>query len=206
VRHVKAMVGKPLFVTVLKTGGEYNASHVNALYRQVGEDFLCLTNDPTGLECWSLPLHEPKLKGWWAKMNLFAPSAPSDFFYMDLDTVVLGDISDIATYEKNLCIDDVWRGGCGSGLLRVVDKGTVWRNFINKPEFWCKWAGEYGDQKVIGELWQYDFLQSVFPNRIKSYKAHKLQSNERPEADIVYFHGKPRPWHVKHPWLPCYDV
>ncbi|EPX3281717.1 hypothetical protein ACWY25_004862, partial [Escherichia coli] len=83
---------------VLRSGGDYNASDVQWLVNQLPKDYeiICLTD----LKC----LHVPgvkviplinqwqKCRGWWAKIELFRPDITDDLFYLDLDTVIAGDI------------------------------------------------------------------------------------------------------------------
>ena len=86
---------------VLRSGGDYNASDVQWLVNQLPKDYeiICLTD----LKC----LHVPgvkvvplinqwqKCRGWWAKIELFRPDITDDLFYLDLDTVIAGDIRPI---------------------------------------------------------------------------------------------------------------
>ncbi|GLE06226.1 hypothetical protein PINS_up015468 [Pythium insidiosum] len=104
---------EPLVVSVVcvKWGNKYGADYVNKLYRGVRRHldarrvcmrFVCLTDDATGIDsstemtCIGLEGH---WRGWWNKVELFAPSVASRLerhcVYIDLDTVIVGDLTEL---------------------------------------------------------------------------------------------------------------
>jgi hypothetical protein len=105
-------------VVCVKWGTKYNAEYVNKLYRGVAMHlrvpftFICYTDNPNGVvdnvKCFPLPLGE--LNGWWNKAFLFADlnctklQKNSQVLYIDLDTVIVGDITEIATYTGHFLI------------------------------------------------------------------------------------------------------
>src|SRR5690606_11441757 len=83
-------------VSVLRTGLEYGVDQAHFLHDQLPRDAVCMTNLPAikGIE--TVPLEDVDLIGWWSKMELFNPDGPlgsEDLFYMDLDTVIVGDLN-----------------------------------------------------------------------------------------------------------------
>jgi len=82
-------------LAVLRTGGEYDESHVDKLrdicaQHAPGFEFACLTDGNP--DCETIPMIET-WPGWWCKMEMYR--LPGPYFFMDLDTVILGDISHI---------------------------------------------------------------------------------------------------------------
>jgi len=206
---------------VLRSGKEYNDAHVYNL-RDMCKDFLpehnflCLT-DTSLVGCDYLPLHHNR-KGWWSKMELFSLSATQPVLYLDLDTVLVDDCTDIIDAVKGkpfVIIRDFYRGyiltpidrhAMGSGLMYwEEDMSFLYDAYMQDPDsIEAKYAGDQ------------DFIESVMktPERIDmvhywqdlctgvvSLKADVLGSKLsktikglQPEHKIVCFHGTPRPW------------
>lgn len=86
---------------VLRSGGDYNASDVQWLVNQLpkGYEIICLTDlkrlHVPGVKVVPLINQWQKCRGWWAKIELFRPDITDDLFYLDLDTVIAGDIRPI---------------------------------------------------------------------------------------------------------------
>lgn len=206
--------------TVLRSGGEYGPDMVARLDRQLQNTpgvnpfrtILCLTD---------LPLHGDSVKtvpmqhrwpGWWSKMELCRPGLwTGDMVYLDLDTVLIGDLDDIVLRTKGtIVLRDFFELGdaIGSGFMRLSqeDRKAIWEEWIKRPDWWMEECRAGGDQKmmetVIGghaQRWQ-----DVLPGQIISYKAQMVRKGltEPPEGTrVVCFHGKPRPWTVQHDWI-----
>lgn len=83
---------------VFRSGGDYNASDVQWLVNQLpkGYEIICLTDlkrlHVPGVKVVPLINQWQKCRGWWAKIELFRPDITDDLFYLDLDTVIAGDI------------------------------------------------------------------------------------------------------------------
>lgn len=207
---------------VLKTGVwknrhmkiTYSAKHVRWLKGMADKfcgahRFVCLTDTQIdGIE--TLPLKD-NLPGWWSKMELFREF--DDAFYLDLDTVITGDLSELVSHPH---------------------KFTALRNFSSKPNNKrmgsgvMAWRGDYrflydafmkdprkvmnefvvshrwGDQGFISERLEgsFDRFQDLFPGQIVSQKTDMKNNVLPPDARIVCFHGKPKPWDVKADWIP----
>ena len=196
------------FLTVLRTGGEYNSDHVYALKRQVEKhipqaEFYCLSN--ANLDCNVIPLTE-SLPGWWSKMELFKIEGAC--LYADLDTMIVGNcdqwLDEIAD-RQFVCLRDPYRGkrdpsSMGSGIMFWCgDMRRVWDEYVdsNKP---ITIPG--GDQEFLEQvIMKADYIQD-FTDDVVSYKADcRDGSYNWRDASIVYFHGKPRPWDQREiPW------
>lgn len=190
-------------VCVLKSGGDFSIKHVLALYEQVRRnvrgpfDFYCLTDTPfkhSRIVCLKLRNHLP---GWWSKMELFAHFDRA--FYMDLDTVVLADISDMLEYHRGFraLTDFGAPGKLASGLMSWGnDYADLYDTFMRDAQRHMrvhKNPASWGDQGFLERhvpVWS--SFQRQYPGRVVSYKwgvAHGHTS-----ASIVCFHGNPRPW------------
>lgn len=198
--------------TVLRSGGEYTADHVRWLKSQCDEhapgiDFVCLTDllEIEGVETHPLIHH---WEGWWSKIELFRYD---DVFYLDLDTVILNDIRYMLDLDGFYALRNFGnfelKGSVvmGSGLMtwsrsprRIYDRfdPSVTRKYSRHQNRW-------GDQGYIYDCLNgdYESLQDAFPDRIHSYK-WGLIDQDKPDADIICFHGRPRPWDVKKSWVP----
>lgn len=204
---------------VLRGGREYGAKHAQTLARQIEKhlfaEVLCLTDVAVpGVECVPLKTQWP---GWWAKMELFDPAVTGDLLYLDLDTVVTGDLGEIASQKQLTCLRDFYRDGIrrpvglGSGMMFLpeADRAEIWDAWRPKAETNIsrfRLAG-VGDQAWL-ESWSMDrweMWQDVVPQQVVSWKVHCSPSGGKREGSVIgvppgtrviCFHGKPRPWDV----------
>lgn len=189
---------------------EYTWKHVKALYAQCqewsnGVEFQCLTDVGTigGIDCIPLKRNWP---GWWAKMELMDPELPGDFLFMDLDTVINGPLTDILAVKKLTLLRDFYRDGkklkegLGGGLIYMPADDAVrlpvWRFFSEQPQLQMRMYPR-GDQFLFERFWlnTAQRWQDVVPDQVVSYKVH-CQRGVPPDARVVCFHGKPRPFEV----------
>lgn len=203
-------------VTVLQTralhalqpgSSEFKVEHVQALKRQIDKwaplaSFECLSDvDVPGVE--TIPL-EHKWPGWWAKMNLFSPSIKGDFLFMDIDTVIVGPLDDIARVKKLTMLRDFYRDGkklkegLGGGLMYLTEeaRSEPWYYFSSHPASYMRTYAR-GEQHLLETYYLNSAArwQDVAPNQVVSWKVH-CQNGMLLDARIVCFHGKPRPWEV----------
>lgn len=198
---------------VLRSGGEYNQSHVLTLQRSVrrflpDDDvrFVCLSDIPSD-EYETIPLLYG-WPGWWSKIELFRNDVlEGPTIYFDLDTLIVGDISDLVSGFQQygfLMLDD-WFGHSvvNSGMMGWTPTAKLYLNriyeeFAHSPR---KFRGEYATKKKWGDqafIRNYTPIQPVkwqdeFPGKIVSFK-RDCQNGIPDGASIVCFHGKPRPW------------
>lgn len=203
-------------VTVLQTkalnafqsgSSEFKVEHVLALQKQVEKfapfaTFECLSNvDIPGVKCYKLRRGWP---GWWAKLEMFNPEFPGGFLFMDLDTVITGDLSDILAVDKLTLLRDFYRDGkklkegLGGGLcyLPDSDRACVWKFFTENPPLAMRLYPR-GDQHLFERFYlnSADRWQDVVPGQVVSHKVH-CGNGVPPDARIICFHGQPRPWAV----------
>lgn len=184
-------------VTLLKSGGEYTKEHVEMLRAQVMRhnpeaEFVCV-RDADLDHGW---------EGWWSKIEVLRMQGP--LLFLDLDTVVVGDMSsvfDIVKENKFAILRDVSRGKYNKLAMQSSvmgwggDVSLLYDIFRIDPEKYIK--KYHGDQNFIEDHMATDktvFFQDVIPNKLQSFKADVRGRGTHPDCKIVFFHGQPRPW------------
>ncbi len=131
-----------------------------------------------------------RYEGWWSKMELFSPEMEPyrPLFFLDLDTYVLGDISDFLRSDPIhlVLIRDFYNQKRANSGLMLIPKNTT--------EIWENSAGQMGvhngqDGNYLNTQ-RHSIMQNYFDG-IVSYK--KDQCYQQPKGRIVCFHGKPKP-------------
>ncbi len=200
----KHLIKPYISVVCVKWGTLYNADYVNILQKNVEANlrlphkFICYTDDATGLnkkiEVRKLP---DNLKGWWNKLYLFSQEYESKVLYLDLDTILVGNIDKICNYNGEFAIlRDFYRpDGYGSGVM-------MWKNGFGK-HIWNQYVEEGypeiegGDQAFIEKAHpDADRLQTLFPGDFTSYKKHAREWPKK-GSKVVCFHGTPKPHECK---------
>src|SRR6478609_2567748 len=108
---------------VLKSGGIYDATWVERLRAGVKRHlplehrFVCLSD--VDVPCERIPL-EYNWPGWWSKLEAFR--LPGPVIYFDLDTAIVGDLSEIVArtdlWGGFTILEDFYRNkGYGSGVM-----------------------------------------------------------------------------------------
>lgn len=148
------------------------------------------------------------VRGWWSKLCMFRPETleqlgigPGErMFYLDLDTVIVGNIDDIAGYDGPFAgLADMFQANrFNSGVMSWTsgEADGIWRSWdrCGRPD----WAVT-GDQAWIDQVMpDAVFLQRLFPGQIVSFKVQYLMGRREPDPRIVCFHGQPRPHHLKN--------
>lgn len=191
------------------------AQYVNNLAAMVRRNitrpyrFVCLTDDPKGLHdgIEAKPLPSIILRGWWAKLYLFAPNVfpvGERVLYFDLDTLILDNIDDYADYGGEFAGLGCFRSHriFGSGLM-AWPAGSV-------DHIWTDWMSA---GRPVGDGADDSWIASVHPDAVRiqrklqgvvSYKFHKCAKGPPEGARIVCFQRRPKPhectnW-VKQVW------
>ncbi len=207
------------FICVLhkKPGSHYDVDYVQRLfegfkkYSGLPEDnFHCLSN-VQNVPNW-IPLRYPnEWEGWWSKMELFRPdlfdTITHDIFYVDLDTIITGDISQIikkcSEIPNPVMLKDFYfRHRLASGVMYLPAscRGSIWEKWVANPRQIAEDCGTYGDQKFIGDQLSLNterkplMFQNIFPEEwFISYKAHVKKGLNNGDERILCYHGRPRP-------------
>jgi hypothetical protein len=184
-------------------GAEYVAHLFNDIARHMYEPYVswCVTDNPSALPIDIKPIEaDVGVRGWWNKCALFRPGIfPNGerVLYFDLDTIITGDLSDIAAYTGKFAAlrDFNFKGNMNSGLM-AWEAGTldhIWRVWqrCGRPQF-----DPGGDQAWIEDMQPTaDYWQEILPGQVVSYKVD-CQQGVPDNARVVCFHGKPRPHEV----------
>ena len=197
---------------VLKSGGEYDASHVIRLQEQLQEHapewkFVCLSD--VALPCDTEPLTHD-WPGWWSKLELFRfePAKGEAVVYLDLDSTVQSypwRLAKLAHSAPWSILRDVYRT---HGLQSSV---MTWSSDALAPVYelartrHAEILGRLrGDQDWIeecvhgGDIPSPALIQSDAPGACLSWKAdHKRDGKPLGGAEVVFYHGRPRPWEVE---------
>ena len=137
-------------------------------------------------------------EGWWAKLEIFKYFPVGDrVLYFDLDTVVTGNIDDLASYDGEfMALSDWYHPEVINSSVMLFESGTA-------NNIYDKWV-ELKKPKLMGgdQQWIYMMkpaakrIQTDFQNRVVSYKAH-CKNGVPKTASVVCFHGNPRPHEVE---------
>lgn len=184
---------------VLKSGGIYSAGHVALLREQIPENIgmLCLTDMPLKIPNVDTEplLHD--LPGWWSKIELFRPGIVcEDTVYLDLDTVVCGDVETLFRKDFTVYKDVILNDKMNSSVMAWYSPPIeVYLKFMINPsetmQVYRRWP-KMGDQAFINDTAEYTFYEDGL---IRSYRKECLDGV--PDGTvIVAYHGKPKPWDI----------
>lgn len=156
----------------------------------IPHDFLCITDDPTGVECKTLPVEED-LPGWWSKLTLFRKRSYGlkRILFLDLDVVITDNIDCFDVKDQEFVIIKDWNYesyNSSAFLLEIGSRRKVWDKFIKNKDRIMK--THHGDQDWItkhaeGVCWPVHWCVS-------------FKENQLPVGKISIFHGKPDPHEV----------
>lgn len=224
-------------IVCFKWGPKFTAEYVNNLYSAIQRNttiehrFICYTDDPEGVECETRPFLID-LPVWWYIIGLTNPEHEHNdqLVYMDLDTIITGNIDHILTLDKPFATisDFGWTSGLQTAYImwNKSVRDSVWKHFTTKykpadyPKLDCdytKWGGtnqfleecmgvvriNKNPKPAIQDAPPVVRLQDVYPGECVSYKAQSLQNTQQLNDNIkmVFFHGKPQPHEVDNAWL-----
>lgn len=198
-------------IACVRAGTKYPARYVEILADMVGRcmpagkpyKIVCFTDQPeTFQNVNNRPL--PDVHGWWAKLAMFSPEAFESgerVLFFDLDTILVGLLTDIVEYKGDFAIlRDVYRPDGMQSSVMMWTAGKV-------DHIWHKWL-EAGKPEVEGgdQIWieqtlglEPDILQDKFPGQFVSYKLQCLQGPPA-DAKVVFFHGWPKPDELTDGW------
>ncbi len=180
-------------ICVLKSGGEFLPEHVYRLSEQV-PDLVCLSDIKIkGIKTIPMSNNWPK---WWSKLELFNPLIKGDLMYFDLDTLVINipPTPSITTVLTDFGDSNVI--ATGLMFLKEADRVQVWNEWIKSPQSHMnahiKWpAGDGGFlNKFYHKCQRWQDIAKVYSWKYDCAKGVQV------DADIICFHGKPRPWDI----------
>jgi hypothetical protein len=224
-------------IVCFKWGDKFGPEYVNNLYRSIQKHvtvphrFICYTDNAADVICETRPFLLD-LPVWWYIIGLTDPAHGHNdkLVYMDLDTVITGNIDHIVTLDEPFATisDFGWPQGLQTAYImwnRAV-RDNVWAYFTSKykpadyPNLDCdytQWGGtnEFLEEcmgvvrinqnptPAIQDAPPVVRLQDVYPSQCASYKAQRLDNYTVLPEDMrmVFFHGNPMPHQVNNPWM-----
>lgn len=181
-------------VVCVRQGKKYTPEYVTMLQRMVfqylGAELVTFTDqiDTPGK---IIPL-QSQYKGWWAKLELFAPwnRHLRPFIYFDLDTFIVSPV-DWEPDDNLWLIRDFYRDyRSNSGVMMVPrETGMLWEF----GQTFCRENPRLGDGDFLTTV-PHKVLQDHFDG-IVSYKVHCADAMNT-NSKVICFHGHPKPHHV----------
>lgn len=206
----------------MKWGTKYGPDYVNRLFNMsrrnltVPFSFICYTDAPEGLDpaIDARPLPEmgfddPEERGW-RKLALFKKDIDLEgrVLFLDLDTVIVGNIDDYFTLEGEVILIKHWRPskkhGVGETGVYRFDAGReadIYDNFINnisevKSSYRHEQAyvGDYLSSRGRLSFWPEKWMPSFKYNCMRPFLLGLFLEPKLPAgAKMVVFHGNPTP-------------
>lgn len=182
-----------LSVCLVRQGTKFPPEYIYMLQDQVGDVITLTDQSDTPFKTRAL---KNNYEGWAAKMELFAPWNEDlrPCFFLDLDTIVLWDISDILSNkgQELYLIRDFYNPERSNSGLMIIPKDTteIWEKFQNHG------MHPFRDGDFLNEF-PHKILQDHYGG-ILSYKADNLYG--APRGRVVCFHGEPKP-HTADGWV-----
>lgn len=196
---------------------ELIAFHLKKQFKGPGElEIICLWDKVTqpinlvNVKVLPMKYHWPK---WWAKMNIFAPEMEQyrPFLYIDLDTLILNDLSEIlpptpeninkfitlGEFTDNLALAKLPTSKViYSGIMWIpannIKIRTIWEKWIKSPEYWMNMPPikgvsmprVYGDQDLIRAfITTSDTYWQRITNKIGDFKSHAAGIRTKDEVE-----------------------
>ena len=196
---------------VYKPGGGFTDDYVKRLRDNVGDycdvahRFFCITNKRfTDIE--TIPFKKNRI-GYWNKLEVFRRGLfDGPVIYLDLDTLIVDDVTDIFTYNHEFTTGHNWKGEPGGYLASWFlafdgreDYQYLFDSFDGNVEpyeqDWACWGDQGHVQKHLRRSWTP--LHRLFPGCAASYKWVVKPQGKIPDGvKFVAFHGRPRPHQV----------
>jgi hypothetical protein len=224
-------------IICLKWGTKYSSHYVNVLYNMCKRhsledfDFICLTEDPTGLDSniivKALPIVE--LTGWWFKPFVFsrALGLKGTALFLDLDIVISSNIDKLWNFDSDapfVIIRDFVRhkypahNKFNSSVFRykVENFYWIWDHFLeNKKIILSKYRGDqdflfailakkatlWPDQWIKSYKWEIRNKQDLIFQKGKRMFGTLKNTMVEEECCISVFHGDPKPPECKDRWV-----
>jgi hypothetical protein len=119
-----------------------------ATYLTVPHTFLCITDDPTGIECPTMPIWDcphvdqtPTPHNSYRRLRIFSPWAQATFpgwvLSIDLDVIILKNINDLITWDDlRILKGGVSRYRGGLLLHKTGSRRHIWESFNPRTSPW----------------------------------------------------------------------
>lgn len=205
---------------------EYTEKHVNTLksmldrHLRIPFRLVCMTDDPTGIECETLPIptRYAELGGCYRRLWIFSEEARSllgdRIASIDLDCVIVGDCTEIFSRPEEFIVNSYNPLKVGendqfyNGALMLFDAGSrrqLWDDFC--PERTPDLLRKHSKRKVcIGsdQAWIRICLgkeEARFSNDDGVFEARQVGKLLPKKAKIIFFAGRRDPSLDKRHWV-----
>jgi hypothetical protein len=207
----------------MKWGTKFGPEYVNRLHGMVARNlgrpfrFVCLTDDPTGVQPAVItapipelpPIPQPKERGW-RKLAAFSPTLESvlgdEVLFLDLDVVVMGALEPLFEHPGAFPMIRDWyhrrlvgnssvfrfRPAERRGLFEAFcqDREAIVRRIRNEQEYLSEYLLARGELSFWPKAWCQSFRVSCLaPWPMRAWQT------PRPPKDckVLVFHGEPKP-------------
>lgn len=201
------MANKLTVVCAYMEGGGFTPEYIARLRDNVAE--FCKTDYKFDVVTPTRKL-PPKAPGFWIKLELFKRDRfNGPVVYLDLDTILVNDVTDIFTYPHKFTMGTDWSKRNGPNSTFMAWDGTQDLSHLDIPVDGAlirKYGrgGKWGDQWFIYENVGVPVtsIEEIFPGALVSYKFGVRRKGVH--GKIVAFHGTPRPhdidWDLERKW------
>jgi hypothetical protein len=161
--------------------------------------FICFTDRwrrlDTDIEQRSMLLRSRGGPGWGRLLEPFRLDVP--MILADLDTVIVGNIDDMADYCLTEAMIAVPRNpykpemSIAGFVLAPAGHKHIYEDWVSAPDFAgnnMDWLQRY-PRRILDDIW---------PGAVLSLKAADIRRRGLQGARVVYFHGSPKPSELMH--------
>lgn len=222
------MAEKRFVILTMKWGSLYSADYVNVLYNACQKyitkpfRFVCMTDDATGIvdgvEIFPIPEMEISKEhyafGGWPKLAMFKKNLfglEGRALFMDLDTVLVGDITPMLERSGGVILIREWRrfidyfrprrvnGMTSIFAFTLGEQTQIYDRFIENPDYAFenyrseqRWVTDHiNDMQFWDHIQVVSFKRNLLPPPI--INRFKPPKNPSQKTAVVVFHGIPRP-------------
>lgn len=196
----------PFFAKYVRILRDAVAAHLSLPHR-----FVCLSDSPVSCDQLGMRDFWP---GAWAKLELFRPGLfDGPVLYLDLDTVVLGQLDELAriALDGEFAAVSHRQGGLDAAVMAWrVDCSFIHRRHAWLPEYWRYRHRVVGHRGFIeaalrraGVAWR--AIDAALPGAVVDYADLAAGGAIAQAARLCVFHGRPRPHELEREQFAHWD-
>lgn len=196
----------PFFAKYVRVLREAVAAHLHLPHR-----FVCLSD--IDVPCERIALRQ-YWRGAWAKLELFRHGLfDGPVLYLDLDTVVLGALDELAraALDSDFAGARHRQGGLDAAVMAWrVDCSFLYRRYAWLPEYWMHRYRAAGQRAFIeaglgraGIAWR--AIDEALPGSLVDHADLGARGEVAQAARLCVFHGRPRPHELEREQFAHWD-